>query len=179
MRHKFTKLAAVLVVGVMALCVTSCFAEGGDETKGEHTATIPVTLTVIHTAKNIDVTVPAVLPISLVDDKIVTAENVAIKNNNKSFGVEVERVNVENGLYEIVDYDSSPTIGQNQLALQLNGIGTKGPGALDITKEAFPDLLPEDTLSIAYDAKVSDSADVSDLEIAHVVFTLKAIIPQG
>lgn len=167
-------LAAVSGLALVSALTSPCLAVVSET--GEHTATVPVTLTVVHTTKYIDVTVPLSMPISLVDGKVLTAENVFIQNNSDTFGVEVESIEVESGLYDIIGFDETPD-GQKQLALQMNGIKTTGSGQMPITKEAFPDLLPEETLEISYDAKVSDTADVSGLEIAHVVFTLKSFIP--
>ena len=61
------------------------------------------------------------------------------------------------------------------IALSINGIGTEGPGDLDITDAAFPDIEAGKNLPINYQAKVAVSKDVKDLSAATVIFTIEAV----
>ena len=70
-------LSTILILICTMLLTTPCLAES------EQTTTIPVTLTVINTVKNIDVTMPAALPVSVLDGKVITADNVSITNNSR------------------------------------------------------------------------------------------------
>ena len=60
------KRLAILLAAILAL---SIFASAAETT----TAEVPVTLTVIESQRQISVTVPAALPISVVDGKVLTA----------------------------------------------------------------------------------------------------------
>lgn len=162
-----------LVSLILCVCLTGSVAAYA--ATGEQTTTIPVTLTIVHTTRNIDVTMPASLPVSVVDGKVLTADNVAIRNNSKTVDVEVAAVEVNDGAYVIADYDAFPEKADKAIAMQLNGIGTKGPGALGINKTAFPDVPAGESLDIVYKAKVSDGKDVSGVEAAHVVFVLRGL----
>ena len=52
-------------------------------------ARVPVTLTVINTERPISVTVPAALPVSVVDGEVLVANNAKITNNAKTGSVQV------------------------------------------------------------------------------------------
>ena len=52
-------------------------------------ARVPVTLTVVNTVSPISCTVPACLPVSLVDGYVVCANNAAITNTGKSGNIKV------------------------------------------------------------------------------------------
>lgn len=52
-------------------------------------ARVPVTLTVVNTVSPISCTVPACLPVSLVDGYVVCANNVAITNTGKVGSIKV------------------------------------------------------------------------------------------
>ena len=57
-------------------------------------ARVPVKLTVINTVSPISCTVPACLPVSLVDGYVVTANNAAIVNQGKTGSIKVTKVDV-------------------------------------------------------------------------------------
>ena len=65
-------------------------------------ARVPVTLTVVNVAAPISCTVPACLPVSLVDGYVVAANNAAITNTAKTGSIKVTKVDVQAGTFEIV-----------------------------------------------------------------------------
>ena len=138
------------------------------------TMTIPVTLTVVHTARSIDVTLPAALPVSVVDGEVYTADNLVIRNNSDTTAVRVAAVDVTSGAYTVASYNSFPASAPGQIALRINGCATTGAGSLAINATAFPTIGASGSLPIRYDAKVSDSGDVAGVNAANVIFTLKA-----
>ncbi len=137
-------------------------------------ARVPVTLTVITTERPISVTVPAALPVSVVDGNVLVANNAKIRNNAKSGAVQVTGVVVENGALTVAKYDGFDG-DDNTIAMSINGIGTEGPGDLDITDAAFPDIEAGSALDIRYQAKVAVSKDVKDLSAAAVIFTIASV----
>ena len=136
--------------------------------------TIPVTLTVVHSVHALDVTMPACMPVSVLDGAALTANNVSITNNSRTDGVEVAAVQVENAGCKVADYDAFAN-SKGTIALRINGCSTHGPGELAISQTAFPVIAPGDSLPLTYTAKVGTSSEVSDLEAAHVIFTLRAV----
>ena len=54
-------------------------------------ARVPVTLTVVNTVSPISCTVPAALPVSLVDGYVVCANNAAITNTGKTGAIKVTK----------------------------------------------------------------------------------------
>ena len=60
-------------------------------------AKVPVTLTVVNTVSPISCTVPAALPVSLVDGYVVCASNAAITNTGKTGAIRVTKVDVQAG----------------------------------------------------------------------------------
>ncbi len=137
-------------------------------------AEVPVTLTVINAAQKLSVTVPAALPVSVVEGTVVTATNAAITNNAESGAIRVVSVEVKPGALEIgsfADFGSSA----NKIALSLNGCQTVQAGELPITQEAFPDIAAGTSLPIRYDAKVSAANAAKAVTAATVVFTIAAV----
>ena len=67
-------------------------------------ARVPVTLTVVNTVAPISCTVPAALPVSLVDGYVVCANNAAITNTGKTGAIRVTKVDVQAGTFEIGSY---------------------------------------------------------------------------
>lgn len=63
-----------------------------------------MTLTVVNTVSPISCTVPAALPVSLVDGYVVCANNAAITNTGKTGAIKVTRVDVQAGTFEIGSY---------------------------------------------------------------------------
>lgn len=168
MKRKY--ILAGLLAAVLGVVLT-----GGALAAGEQTTTIPVTLTVVHSVQNVDVTMPAAMPVSLLDGKVLTANNVEIVNNSDHVDVAVAAVRVENAAYRIADYDAFPEGEHGLIAMRINGCVTHGPGALTLTESAFPVIRAGADLPIEYQARLNDTQDVSGQEVAKVVFTLRAV----
>ena len=141
-------------------------------------ARVPVTLTVVNTVAPISCTVPACLPVSLVDGYVVTANNASIVNNGEKGSIRVTKVEVTPGTFEIGNYDDF-SAGKNSIALNINGCQTKGAGALTLAENAFPAIPAEKSLAIRYRAKVSASEAVTNVAAATVVFTIAAVMEEG
>lgn len=137
-------------------------------------ARVPVTLTVVNTVSPISCTVPAALPISLVDGYVVCANNAAITNTGKTGAIKVTKVDVQAGTFEIGSYDDF-SASKNSIALSINGCSTKGAGALTLADGAFPAIPAEKNLAIRYKAKVSASEAVTNVNAATIVFTIAAV----
>ena len=137
-------------------------------------ARVPVTLTVVNTVSPISCTVPAALPVSLVDGYVVCANNAAITNTGKTGAIKVTKVDVQAGTFEIGSYDDF-SAGKNSIALSINGCSTKGAGALTLADGAFPAIPAEKNLAIRYKAKVSASEAVTNVNAATIVFTIAAV----
>lgn len=162
----------------LALCALAALAlpANAAEASEDGPVSIPVYLTVVHTAKNIDVTLPASMPIGVVDTTVLTADNLQIRNNSATQGVRVSAVSITgSGDYTIASYDNFQTDVLDNIAMSINGCGTTGEGALAINTSAFPDIAAGAYIPIRYDAKVSVTADVDTANAAQVVFTLAAI----
>ena len=137
-------------------------------------ARVPVTLTVVNTVSPISCTVPACLPVSLVDGYVVCANNAAITNTGKTGAIRVTKVDVQAGTFEIGNYDDF-SAGKNSIALNINGCSTKDAGALTLTDGAFPAIGAEKALAIRYKAKVSANEAVTNVNAATIVFTIAAL----
>ena len=138
-------------------------------------ARVPVTLTVVNTVAPISCTVPACLPVSLVDGYVVCANNAVITNTGKTGSIKVTKVDVQPGVFEIGSYDAF-SAGKNSIALSINGCSTKGAGALTLAESAFPAIPAEKSLAIRYRAKVSASEAVTNVNAATVIFTIAAVM---
>ena len=138
-------------------------------------ARVPVTLTVVNTVSPISCTVPAALPVSLVDGYVVCANNAAITNTAKTGSIKVTKVDVRAGTFEIGNFDDF-SAGKNSIALSINGCSTKGAGALTLVDGAFPAIAAEKNLAIRYKAKVSASEAVTNINAATVIFTIAAVM---
>ena len=137
-------------------------------------AKVPITLTVVNTVAPISCTVPACLPVSLIDGYVVTANNAAITNTAKTGSIKVTKVDVQPGTFEIGNYDDF-SAGKNSIALSINGCSTKGAGSLTLVDGAFPVIAAEKKLAIRYKAKVSASEAVTNINAATVIFTIAAV----
>ena len=137
-------------------------------------ARVPVTLTVVNTVSPISCTVPACLPVSLVDGYVVCANNAAITNTGKIGAIKVTKVDVQAGTFEIGNFDDF-SAGKNSIALSINGCSTKGAGALTLADGTFPAINAEKSLAIRYKAKVSASEAVTNVNAATIVFTIAAV----
>ena len=161
-------LALLLALAlIFAFPVTASAAETTE-------AKVPVTLTVVNTVAPISCTVPACLPVSLVDGYIVTASNAAITNTGKTGAIRVTKVDVQTGTFEIGNFDDF-TAAKNSIALSINGCSTKGAGSLTLVDGAFPAIAAEKNLAIRYKAKVSASEAVTNINAATVIFTIAAV----
>ena len=161
-------LALLLALAlIFAFPVTASAAETTE-------AKVPVTLTVVNTVAPISCTVPACLPVSLIDGYIVTASNAAITNTGKTGAIRVTKVDVQAGTFEIGNFDDF-SAGKNSIALSINGCSTKGAGALTLVDGAFPAIAAEKNLAIRYKAKVSASEAVTNINAATVIFTIAAV----
>ena len=161
-------LALLLALAlIFAFPVTASAAETTE-------AKVPVTLTVVNTVAPISCTVPACLPVSLVDGYIVTASNAAITNTGKTGAIRVTKVDVQAGTFEIGNFDDF-TAAKNSIALSINGCATKGAGSLTLVDGAFPAIAAEKNLAIRYKAKVSASEAVTNINAATIVFTIAAV----
>jgi len=165
----YQKAAALLLALalIFAFPVTASAAETTE-------ARVPVTLTVVNTVAPISCTVPACLPVSLVDGYIVTASNAAITNTGKTGAIRVTKVDVQTGTFEIGNFDDF-TASKNSIALSINGCATKGAGSLTLVDGAFPAIAAEKNLAIRYKAKVSASESVTNINAATIVFTIAAV----
>ena len=165
--QKATALFLALAL-IFALPVTASAAETTE-------ARVPVTLTVVNTVSPISCTVPAALPVSLVDGYVVCANNAAITNTAKTGSIKVTKVDVRAGTFEIGNFDDF-SAGKNSIALSINGCSTKGAGALTLVDGAFPAIAAEKNLAIRYNAKVSASEAVTNINAATVIFTIAAVM---
>ena len=141
-------------------------------------AKVPVTLTVVNAVAPISCTVPAALPVSLVDGYVVCANNAAITNTGKTGAIRVTKVDVQPGSFEIGNYDDF-SANKNSIALNINGCSTKGAGSLTLVDGAFPSINAEKSLAIRYKAKVSASEAVTNINAATVIFTIAAVMEEG
>ena len=163
------KLITLLLALTMILSL-SVGASAAETTE----AKVPVTLTVVNTISPISCTVPAALPVSLVDGYVVCANNAAITNTGKIGAIRVTKVDVQAGTFEIGNFDDF-SAGKNSIALSINGCSTKGAGALTLADGAFPAIPAEKNLAIRYKAKVSASEAVTNVNAATIVFTIAAV----
>ena len=163
-----------LITLLLALTMILSLATGASAAETTE-AKVPVTLTVVNTVSPISCTVPACLPVSLVDGYVVTANNAAITNTGKTGAIRVTKVDVQAGTFEIGNYDDF-SAGKNSIALNINGCNTKGAGTLTLVDGAFPAIAAEKNLAIRYKAKVSTSEAVTNVAAATVVFTISAVM---
>ena len=162
--------AAALLLALALIFALPVPASAAETTE----ARVPVTLTVVNVAAPISCTVPACLPVSLVDGYVVVANNAAITNTAKTGSIKVTKVDVQAGTFEIGSYDDF-SAGKNSIALSINGCSTKSAGALTLAENAFPAIPAEKSLAIRYKAKVSASEAVTNINAATIVFTIAAV----
>ena len=161
-----------LITLLLALTMILSLAASASATETTE-ARVPVTLTVINMVSPISCTVPACLPVSLVDGCVVTANNASITNNAKSGSIQVTKVDVQPGVFEIGSYDAF-SAGKNSIALNINGCPTKGAGSLTLTEDTFPPINAEQSLAIRYKAKISANEAMTNVNAATVIFTIAA-----
>ena len=162
-----------LITFLLALTMILSLAVGASAAETTK-ARVPVTLTVVNTVSPISCTVPAALPVSLVDGYVVCANNAAITNTGKTGAIRVTKVDVQAGTFEIGNFDDF-TASKNSIALSINGCSTKSAGALTIMDGAFPAIAAEKNLAIRYKAKVSANEAVTNANAATIVFTIAAV----
>ena len=163
--------AAALLLALTLIFVFPVTASAAETTE----ARVPVTLTVVNTVSPLSCTVPAALPVSLVDGYVVTANNAMITNTGKNGAIRVTKVDVQAGTFEIGNFDDF-TASRNSIALSINGCSTKSAGALTLVDGAFPAIAAEKNLAIRYKAKVSASEAVTNINAATVIFTIAAVM---
>lgn len=85
MKHK--RFSAILLALALVLSFsTTAFASSSA------TATVPVTLTVANEYRAVNVTVPASLPVYVINGTVVTANNAKITNNSKTGSIQVTSI---------------------------------------------------------------------------------------
>ena len=168
------KRAAALFLALALIFAFPVPASAAETTE----ARVPVTLTVVNVVSPISCTVPACLPVSLVDGYVVTANNAAITNTAKTGSIKVTKVDVQPGTFEIGNFDDFAA-AKNSIALSINGCVTKSAGALTLAGNAFPAIPAEKSLAIRYRAKVSASEAVTNVNAAMVIFTIAAVAEGG
>ena len=162
-------LSLFLALTLVCASAITAFAAISDTT-----TTVPVTLTVDNEYRAVNVTVPASLPVEVINGVVVTADNAKIVNNSKTDSVQVTGISVTDGAYKVGNYDSFS--GAKTIALKINGCATKGAGKLTISEAAFPAISAAGAQQLTYFAKVSDDApNASDVEAAHVIFTISIV----
>ncbi|WP_367358511.1 hypothetical protein [Mesotoga sp.] len=166
---KAKKLSAFILAAALALSLgTTAFAAGSTE------ATVPVTLTVANEYRAVNVTVPASLPVYVINGTVVTADNARITNNASSGSVQVTAISVSDGAYRVGSYDSFS--GSKTIALKINGCVTKGAGSVAVTSSSFPIIAAGASQTLTYFAKVSgDAQNATDLKAANVIFTISIV----
>ena len=168
------KKAAALLLALALIFAFPIPASAAETTE----ARVPITLTVVNTVAPISCTVPACLPVSLVDGYVVTANNAMITNTAKNGAIRVTKVDVQAGTFEIGNFDDF-TASKDSIALSINGCSTKGAGSLTLVAGAFPAIAAEKNLAIRYKAKVSASEAATNINAATIVFTITAITEEG
>ena len=161
------KMTAILLA-LTILCCAAVSVSAAETTE----ASVPVVLTVINTEKPLNVTVPASMPVSVVDGYVVCANNAKITNHGAG-SVRITKINVQPGSFAIGDFENFAAT-ENAVALNINGCPTKGAGLLSLTDTAFPVISPDGSLPIIYKAKVCAKAPVTKENAATVIFTIAA-----
>ena len=135
------------------------------------TATVPVTLTVSNEYRAVNVTVPASLPVEVINGVVVTADNARITNNSKTGSVRVTNISVTDGAYDVGSYENFS--GSKTIALKINDCPTVSSGKLSINSSAFPTIAGGESQKLTYYAKVSgDAVNENNVKAANVVFTI-------
>lgn len=166
------KRALIFILAFAMIMVFPAQASAAEVTE----ASVPVTLTVINTVYPISVTVPAALPISMVDGYIVTASNAVISNHGEHGAVKVTAVEVQADAFQIGSYSNFST-GDKVIALSINDCPTEKAGSLAITDEAFPVINAGEDLQIRYKAKISTDTTATNVNAATVIFTIASTDP--
>ena len=167
MKHK--RFSAIILALALVLSLsTAAFAASSA------TATVPVTLTVANEYRAVNVTVPASLPVYVINGTVVTADNAKITNNSKTGSIQVTGVSITDGAYKVGSYESFS--GSKTIALKINGCVTKDAGGVAITSSAFPAISAGGSQLLTYYAKVSgDAPNADSVQAANIVFTISIV----
>ena len=158
-----TKKLCSLLLAVLMLCSLSVSAFAAETAQ----ASVPVVLTVVNSVSPISVSVPACLPVTVLDGYVVTASNAVIENRAQSGAVQVVAVDVQPGSFAIGDYEN---FGSE--AGKINGCKTVKEGKLTLADGAFPVIDAGKNLRIAYTAKVTATEKVEKVNAATLIFTI-------
>ena len=134
-------------------------------------ASVPVVLTVVNSVSPISVSVPACLPVTVLDGYVVTASNAVIENRAQSGAVQVVAVDVQPGAFAIGDFENFGSEA-GKIAFSINGCKTVKEGKLTLADGAFPVIDAGKNLRIAYTAKVAAAEKVEKVNAATLIFTI-------
>ncbi len=138
------------------------------------TATVPVTLTVSNEYRAVNVTVPASLPVYVINGSVVVADNAKITNNSRTGAVQVTGLSIMDGAFRVGDYDNFS--GSKTIALKINGCPTRGSGNVSINSSSFPVIEAQGSMPLKYYAKVSgDVQNAENIPAANIVFTISIV----
>ena len=140
-----TKKLFSLLLAVLMLCSLSVSAFAAETAQ----ASVPVVLTVVNSVSPISVSVPACLPVTVLDGYVVTASNAVIENRAQSGAVQVVAVDVQPGAFAIGDFENFGSEA-GKIAFSINGCKTV----------------------IAYTAKVTATEKVEKVNAATLIFTI-------
>ena len=146
-----TKKLFSLLLAVLMLCSLSVSAFAAETAQ----ASVPVVLTVVNSVSPISVSVPACLPVTVLDGYVVTASNAVIENRAQSGAVQVVAVDVQPGAFAIGDFENFGSEA-GKIAFSINGCKTVKEGKLTLADGAFPVIDAGKNLRIAYTAKVTN-----------------------
>jgi hypothetical protein len=166
---RIKRIIALLLSVALALCLgTTALAANST------TASVPVTLTVANEYRAVNVSVPASLPVYVINGDVLTANDTRIVNNAASGAVKVTAVAVTDGAYEVGSFESFS--GAGSIALEIKTCPTTGEGKLSIAGSAFPEISAGGSIPLQYSAKVSaDAPNAQDVNAANVVFTIAVV----
>lgn len=166
---KVKRFSAMLLAFAMILSFGAT-ALAADST----TASVPVTLTVSNEYRAVNVTVPASLPVEVINGVVITADNAKITNNAKTGAVQITGISVTDGAYRIGDYEDFS--GSQTIALKINGCPTTGAGTLVLNDAAFPVINAGESQALEYFAKVSgDAPNAENMQAANVIITISIV----
>lgn len=120
-----TKKLFSLLLAVLMLCSLSVSAFAAETAQ----ASVPVVLTVVNSVSPISVSVPACLPVTVLDGYVVTASNAVIENHAQSGAVQVVAVDVQPGAFAIGDFENFGSEA-GKIAFSINGCKTVKEGNL-------------------------------------------------
>ena len=158
-----TKKLFSLLLAVLMLCSLSVSAFAAETAQ----ASVPVVLTVVNSVSPISVSVPACLPVTVLDGYVVTAS----ENRAQSGAVQVVAVDVQPGAFAIGDFENFGSEA-GKIAFSINGCKTVKEGKLTLADGAFPVIDAGKNLRIAYTAKVAATEKVEKVNAATLIFTI-------